>query len=124
MHRELRRAADSRPYDVLRVTGRRVREAAPYRGGRHLDGGGGEPPPYIGSLPGTGGHMGPPLRRKSDRYRWLGRSRRGGGTASAIIFRKARAQWPGGDLDQPLRFCAPEMFCPPQGATPVTGDRG
>ena len=49
MHRELRRAADSRPYDVLRVTGRRVREAAPYKGGRCLDGGGGKPPPYMGN---------------------------------------------------------------------------
>ena len=25
-------------------------------------------------------------------------------------FGKARAQWPGGNLDQPLRFCAPEIL--------------
>ena len=56
--------------------------------------------------------------------RWFGKARRGGGTASAIIFRKARAQWPGGDLDQPLRFCAPELFCLAQGVTPVNGVRG
>ena len=96
MHRELRRAADSRPYDVLRVTGRRVREAAPYRGGRHLDGGGGEPPPYIGSLPGTGGHMGPPLRRKTDRERWLGKARRSCGTAAAAIFANPGPSGPAG----------------------------
>ena len=26
-------------------------------------------------------------------------------------FREARAQWPGGNLDPPLRFCAPEILC-------------
>ena len=46
---------------VLRVTRRRVREAAPYKGGRCLDGGGGKPPPYM-----TGGHMGPPLQRGAE----------------------------------------------------------
>ena len=106
------------------IARRRVREAAPYRGGRHLDGGGGEPPPYIGSLPGTGGHMGPPLRRKSDRYRWLGRSRRGGGTASAIIFRTPRAQWPGGNLERHSDFARRKCSARPKGVTPVTGDRG
>ena len=34
-----------RLYGVLRVTRRRVREAAPYKGGRCLDGGGGKPRP-------------------------------------------------------------------------------
>ena len=30
-------------------------------------------------------------------------------------FCKPRAQWPGGNLEQPLRFCAPKMLCPIQG---------
>ena len=38
--------------------------------------------------------------------------------------RRRRPQWAGRDLDQPLRFCAPEMFCPTQGVTPVNGVRG
>ena len=35
-----------------------------------------------------------------------------------------RAQWPGENLDQSLRFCAPGIFCPTQGVTSVMGDRG
>ena len=30
-------------------------------------------------------------------------------------------QWGGRNLDQPLRFCAPEIFCLTQGVTPVMG---
>ena len=33
-------------------------------------------------------------------------------------FCKPRAQWPGRNLDQSLRFCAPEIFCPPKGVAP------
>ena len=36
-------------------------------------------------------------------------------------FCKLRAQWPGGNSDPPLRFCAPEIFCLTQGVTPVMG---
>ena len=39
-------------------------------------------------------------------------------------FCKLRAQWPGLNCGKPLRFCAPEGFCPAQGATPVMGVRG
>ena len=39
-------------------------------------------------------------------------------------FCKPRAQWPGGNLDQPLHFCAPEIFCLAQGVTPVMGVQG
>ena len=39
-------------------------------------------------------------------------------------FCKPRAQWPGGNSDQPLRFCAPEISCLAQGVTPVNGVRG
>ena len=36
-------------------------------------------------------------------------------------FCKPRAQWPGGNLDQPLKFCAPEGHHPPKVVTPVMG---
>ena len=40
-------------------------------------------------------------------------------------FCKDRAQWPGGNLDQPLRFCAPEILHSLSGKRPpVMGDRG
>ena len=39
-------------------------------------------------------------------------------------FCEPRAQWPGRNRRKPLRFCAPEMFCPPQGVTSVNGVRG
>ena len=58
---------------------------------------------------------------KTHRERWLRKPRRRFGTAPGPNFCNPRAQWPGGNLDQPLRFCAPEMFCPFQGVTPVTG---
>ena len=65
---------------------------------------------------------------KTDRARWFGKPRRIGGTAPAPIFHKARAQWPGLNGRRPLRFCAPEMFCPPpgdpQGELPRRGKRG
>ena len=36
-------------------------------------------------------------------------------------FCKLRALWPGGNLDQPLKFCAPEGHHPPKVVTPVMG---
>ena len=39
-------------------------------------------------------------------------------------FCKPRAQWPGLNSEKPLHFCAPEIFCPPQGVTPAFGVRG
>ena len=35
-----------------------------------------------------------------------------------------RAQWPELNGGTPLRFCAPEIFCPVQGVTPVNGGLG
>ena len=64
-------------------TERRVLEAAPYKKSRSLKDGGGKPPPYRGgniqsweSLFRAGGHMGPPLHRKTNWERWLGKARR------------------------------------------------
>ena len=91
----------------------------PLEGGR-LSGGRGKPLPY--GITATVAELGRGAPWGS--RRWFGKARRGSGTTSAIIFRKARAQWPGGDLDQPLRFCAPELFCLAQGVTPVNGVRG
>ena len=48
----------------------------------------------------------------------IGKARRSGGTAPVPIFHKARAQRPGVNLDQPLRFCAPEMTHSPSGTRP------
>ena len=77
-----------------------------------------------GALCAPAGGQRPPLRRKTAPGRWFGKARRGCGTAFVLNFCTPRAQWPGGNLDQPLRFCAPEMSCPPQGVTPVNGVRG
>ena len=40
------------------------------------------------------------------------------------ILRPQGPSGPGGNLDQPLRFCAPEIFCPAKGITPVNGVQG
>ena len=48
----------------------------------------------------------------------IGKARRSGGTAPVPIFHKARAQWPGRNRKQPLRFCAPEMTHSPSGTRP------
>ncbi len=61
---------------------------------------------------------------KTDRARWFGKLRRSCGTAFVLNFCTPRAQWPGLNGRRPLRFCAPEIFCPPQGVTPVNGVRG
>ena len=39
-------------------------------------------------------------------------------------FCSPRAQWPELNGGTPLRFCAPEIFCPAQGVTPVNGGLG
>ena len=58
------------------------------------------------------------------RERRLGKRRRRSRTARPEIFRQPRAQWPGGDLDQSLRFCAPEIKRSRSGAAPVNGVQG
>ena len=45
---------------------------------------------------GTGGHMGPPLRRETNRERWLGKARRTNGTAAAAIFARPGPSGPAG----------------------------
>ena len=107
MHRELRRAANSRPYDVLRVTGRRGRAPALHR-----------QPPWDGRPHGAAptAEIGPvPLARQVQARRWNRIRHNFPHTQGPVARRKFRTS---------LRFCAPEMFCPPQGVTPVTGDRG
>ena len=80
---------------------------------------------YKGILESLDGRvLDPPLRHKTYLYRLFGKARRTNGTAPVSIFAKARAQWPDGNLDPPLRFCAPELFCLAQGVTPVNGVRG
>ena len=53
-------------------------------------------PPCRGKA--CGRPQGPPLRLETDRACWFGKLRRRNGAALALIFRKARAQWPGGNL--------------------------
>ena len=71
----------------------------------------------------AGGHMGPPLRRKTDRGRWLSKGRRRRGTAPKSNFANPGPSGRRG-FRVSLRFCAPEGFCLLQGITPVMGDRG
>ena len=86
-----------------------------------------------------GGHMGPPLRHIKKRFRpFVGagpRPARPEFAPGALVrqtqaqtwnrtknkFCKLRAQWPGLNGKRPLRFCAPEIFCPVQGITLVMG---
>ena len=68
--------------------------------------------------------MGPPLRREPGRERWLGKLRRRCGTAPVPIFVNPGPSGPEGTAPKHSCFCAPEMFCPLQGVTPVTGVRG
>ena len=58
------------------------------------------------------------------RERWFGKLRRGNRAAKPGIFANPGPSGPAEMLDQPLRFCAPEIFCPSKGVTPVMGDRG
>ena len=61
---------------------------------------------------------------KTNRKRWFGKLRRRNGAALALIFHRLRARWPGGNCGKPLKFCAPEGYCPPRGITLVNGVRG
>ena len=75
-------------------------------------------PPDRGNRPkgeGTGGSRTRPYGGKINLTRWFGKVRRGTETATIEIFLLPRAQWPGGNLDRPLRFCAPEIFARPKG---------
>ena len=84
-----------RLYGVLRVTRRRVREAAPYKGGRCLDGGGGKPPPYMGSSPGTDGPVCRPygVQKRFHRFVGAGHFR---GPPGALRFRRPPSSAPFG----------------------------
>ena len=103
-----RRAAKGRPYEIRgtlrsfrrgRTLSRSVEDFLQFRGppssvwpsASHL-------PPCRGKA-GAGGHMGPPLRRKTGRVRWLINARRGCGAAPGAIFHEVRPQWAGGNLD-------------------------
>ena len=104
----LGRAAKGRPYEIRgtlrpfrrgRTLSRSVEDFLRFRGppssvwpsASHL-------PPCRGKA-GAGGHMGPPLRRKTGRVRWLINARRGCGAAPGAIFHEVRPQWAGGNLD-------------------------
>ena len=134
------RAADSRPYDV---SPRRFETARP--GGRALQKGrkplawaGEDTRPYgktgNGSFFLWGLDTGRPVFRATARVAPTAENGPGAfarqGQAqlwnrSSSNFCKPRAQWPGRNCGQPLRFCAPEMFCLAQGVTPVKrGSRG
>ena len=104
-----------RLYGVLRVTRRRVREAAPYKGGRCLDGGGGQPPPYKGRSPGTDGPVCRPygVQKRFHRFVGAGHFR---GPPGALRFRRPPSSAPfggtfpleggrlsGGHMGPPLR---------------------
>ena len=128
------RAADSRPYDV---SPRRFETARP--GGRALQKGrnplawaGEDTRPYgktgNGSFFLWGLDTGRPMFRATARVAPTAENGPGAfarqGQAqlwnrSSSNFCKPRAQWPGKNCGQPLRFCAPEMFCLAQGVTPV-----
>ena len=58
--------------------------------------------PYGENAPGA-------LVRQSQARRW---------NRTGINFCKPRAQWPGRNLDQPLKFCAPEVLHHPTGMRP------
>ena len=79
----------------------RVPEAVPYRGGNIQS---------RGFLFRAGGHMGPLLQRKSDRASLARQSQAQKMNRNGGNFCKPRAQWPGWNFDQPLKFCAPEIL--------------
>ena len=64
--------------------------------------------PAAGTTPGA-------LVRQSQAQLW---------SRSSDNFCIPRAQWPGLNSGKPLHFCAPEIFSPAKGITPVTGVRG
>ena len=130
------RAADSRPYDV---SPRRFETARP--GGRALRKGrnplawaGEDTRPYgktgNGSFFLWGLDTGRPMFRATARVAPTAENGPGAfarqGQAqlwnrSSSNFCKPRAQWPGRNCGQPLRFCAPEIICLAEGLTPVMG---
>ena len=76
------------------------------------DGGRGKPLPYGTTRNGfvvfVGEALGPPASSAPGAL--AGKARRRNGTAPAVMFPPTRAQWPGGNFEQPLKFCAPEGF--------------
>ena len=125
-----------RPYGLYKWPGRRVREAAPYRGrplSSHAVGAGprpargrGKPLPYVfqGHLPSLG--RGGPWASRWDSHQsppaWPSQAQNRNRTG--CNFGTARPQWAGRIRKPPLRFCAPEMFCLIQGVTPVMKVQG
>ena len=70
--------------------------------------------PY-GYHPDSAAGVNPRPTKFSRLKRLLFQVRRSRGIAIAAIFHPARAQWPGGNSDQPLRFCAPGILQNPAG---------
>ncbi len=68
------------------------------------------------SLNPTAAEGGPNAKPNEVGLRWRGGARERtqfsppGGNGVERTLRRRRAQWPGGNLDQPLRFCAPEIL--------------
>ena len=129
----------TRPYGMCRsilsfrrgrtLAGPRERQAPPLRRfACKWNGASGRPRPTNGEPSIAGGPMWPPLRRIKRRLRFSRRGRFQTGppitdqqtparqsqarlwNRTSFNFCKPRAQWPGGNLEQPLRFCAPEIF--------------
>ena len=102
-----RAGEDTRPYTDAEAL-------SPIRRGRTLAG-----PQMCAARPG-----GRALQPSTSRH-LLVKARRGTETASAPIFHHARAQWAGGNLDQPLRFPRAGNFTyPNRYAPPRNGVRG
>ena len=82
----------------------------------------------LGTFPLIGGRLAG--GRKGRPYGWKRTGRVGSANPGAGMepyqrqFCKPRAQWPGLNSEKPLHFCAPEIFCPPQGVTSAFGVRG
>ena len=106
--------------------GETVTDEAGWAGGPVCRPYGPHPPCCAWRLPLRGRHgrvMDPPLRRyppshisSETQARKLNRT--------SGNFCTPRAQWPGGNRGKPLKFCAPEGYCPPKGVTLVNGVRG
>ena len=91
-----------RPFRRGRALSRPVEDFLRFRAHPHPSGLRPATFPLVGGRLGTGGHMGPPLRRKTESERWFGKLRRRNGAALALIFHKPRAQWPGRNRTQAL----------------------
>ena len=67
----------------------------------------------------SGGRKGRPYIKKQIRIRSVSSAKPGAGVEPHHPnFCKPRAQWPGRNLDQPLRFCAPEVLQNPASTRP------